>query len=88
MDWAVGSLKNNRVCSIMADVIKELYSLPKEEQEFILENLSHQYIPIEIDGDIYMIPDEVNSLIDSLISQVNELRLKAGEKVQIGKEGY
>ena len=58
----------------MADEIKELSMLPREQQEFVLENLSHDYSPIEIDGHMYMIPQEVNDLIDSLASQVNELR--------------
>ena len=64
----------------MADEIKELSMLPREQQEFILENLSHDYSPIEIDGNMYMIPQEVNDLIDSLSNQVNELRF--------GKEIY
>ena len=59
---------------MMADEIKELSMLPREQQEFVLENLSHDYSPIEIDGNMYMIPQEVNDLIDSLVSQVNELR--------------
>ena len=58
----------------MADEIKELSMLPREQQEFVLENLSHDYSPIEIDGHMYMIPQEANDLIDSLVSQVNELR--------------
>ena len=58
----------------MADEIKELSNLSREEQEFILENLSHDYSPIEIDGNTYMIPQEVNDLIDSLVNQVQELR--------------
>ena len=58
----------------MADEIKELSGLPREQQEFVLVNLSHDYSPIEIDGHMYMIPQEVNDLIDSLVSQVNELR--------------
>ena len=44
----------------MADEIKELSMLPREQQEFVLENLSHDYSPIEIDGNMYMIPQEVN----------------------------
>ena len=58
----------------MADEIKELSMLPREQQEFVLENLSHDYSPIEIDGNMYMIPQEVNDIIDSLANQVNELR--------------
>ena len=59
---------------MMADEIKELSMLPREQQEFVLENLSHDYSPIEIDGHMYMIPQEVNDLIDSLANKVNELR--------------
>ena len=54
----------------MADEIKELSNLPREQQEFILENLSHDFSPIEIDGNTYMIPQEVNDLIDNLVNQV------------------
>ena len=46
----------------MAQAIKELYTLPREEQEFILQNLAHDYNTIEINGDIYMIPQKVNEL--------------------------
>ena len=59
----------------MASAIKELLGLPKEEQEFILHGLSHEYNPIEIDGEVYMIPQEVNDLIDNLVVQVQELRI-------------
>jgi len=59
----------------MASAIKELLGLPKEEQEFILHGLSHEYNPIEIDGEVYMIPQEVNDLIDNLVVQVQELRV-------------
>ena len=59
----------------MADEIKELSMLPREQQEFVLENLSHDYSPIEIDGNIYMIPQEVNDLIDSLAEQIATFRM-------------
>jgi len=72
----------------MADVIKELFWLPREEQESILDNLSREYSPLEIDGEIFMVPKEVNNLIDSLVLQVNELRVKLGEMGKIGKESY
>ena len=58
----------------MADELKELSMLPREQQEFVLENLSHDYSPIDIDGNMYMITQEDNDLIDSLANQVNELR--------------
>jgi hypothetical protein len=70
----------------MANVIKELFMLSREEQEFILENLSHEYNPIEIDGQVFMIPKEVNELIDSLSNQVSELKIKP--KKAIAKEAH
>jgi len=72
----------------MADIIKELFWLPREEQEDILENLSREYNPLEIDGEVFMVPKEVTNLIDSLVLQVNELRVKVGEMGKIGKESY
>ena len=72
----------------MADVIKELFWLPREEQESILDNLSREYSPLEIDGEIFMVPREVTKLVDSLVFQVNELRVKLGEMGKIGKESY
>ena len=72
----------------MADIIKELFWLPREEQEDILDNLSREYNPLEIDGEVFMVPKEVTNLIDSLVLQVNELRVKVGEMGKIGKESY
>ena len=72
----------------MADIIKELFLLPREEQESILDNLSREYNPLEIDGEIFMIPREVTQLVDSLVFQVKELRVKLGEMGKIGKEIY
>jgi|TARA_R100000687_G_C6397703_1_gene140309 hypothetical protein len=70
----------------MANVIKELFMLSREEQEFILENMSHEYNPIEIDGQVFMIPKEVNELIDNLVNQVSELKIKP--KKSIAKEAH
>jgi hypothetical protein len=70
----------------MANVIKELFLKSREEQEFILENLSHEYNPIEIDGQVFMIPKEVNELIDSLANQLSELRIKPNKA--IAKEAH
>ena len=61
----------------MAKAIKELLGLPKEEQEFILHSLSHEYNPIEIDGEVYMIPQEVNDLIDNLAEQIATFRMNS-----------
>ena len=70
----------------MADLIKELFTLPRDQQEFILENMSHEYNPIEIDGQVFMIPKEVNELIDSLANEVNELRVKP--EATVAKKNY
>ena len=61
----------------MADEIKELSMLPREQQEFVLENLSHDYSPFEIDGNMYMIPQEFNDLIHSLAEQIATFRMNS-----------
>ena len=58
----------------MAELIKEIDKLPLKEQELILSQLSDSFCPVEIDDVIYMIPEEVNELIDSLTMQLNEMR--------------
>ena len=58
----------------MAEVIEELMTLPIEEQELVLKNLSNELNPIEINGEVFMIPQEVNELIDNLFLQLQDLR--------------
>ena len=58
----------------MAELIKEIDKLPLKEQELILSQLSNSFCPVEIDDVIYMIPEEVNELIDSLSMQLSEMR--------------
>ena len=58
----------------MAELIKEIDKLPLKEQELILSQLSDSFCPVEIDDVIYMIPEEVNELIDSLSMQLSEMR--------------
>ena len=67
----------------MAKEIKELSKLPIEHQNYILEALCKRYEPIEIDDKVYLIPPEVNDLIDNLVMQLNNLGKK--EK-KFGKE--
>jgi len=57
----------------MAKEIKELSKLPIEHQNYILEALCKRYEPIEIDDKVYLIPPEVNDLIDNLVMQLNNL---------------
>ena len=58
----------------MAELIKEIDKLPLKEQELILSQLSDSFCPVEIDDVIYMIPEEVSELIDSLTMQLSEMR--------------
>ena len=59
---------------IMADLIEELSELPFTTQEAVLKNLSEQMIPLEIDGDVFMVHEEVSKLIDNLVMQIKDLK--------------
>ena len=69
----------------MAKEIKELSKLPFEHQTQILESLCKNYHPIEIDDKVYLIPEEVNELIDNLVMQLNDLYVLR-EQDRVGKE--
>ena len=58
----------------MAIALKELGLLTIKEQESILEGMMTSYDPIEVDGKVFMIPREVNNLIDDLFLEVSNLR--------------
>jgi len=58
---------------IMCKKYKELSDLPVENQHLILKELCKRWEPIEIDNNVYLIPPEVNQLIDSLIIQLEDL---------------
>ena len=60
----------------MADLIEELVDLPFQAQESVLKNLSEEMIPLEIDGDIFMIHKNVSLLIDSLVLQIGDLKIQ------------
>tara|TARA_R100000781_G_scaffold5495_1_gene6145 strand:- start:984 stop:1202 length:219 start_codon:yes stop_codon:yes gene_type:complete len=70
----------------MAKEIKELSKLPIEHQNAILEALCKRYEPIEIDDKVYLIPPEVNELIDNLVIQLDKLNPKWVREKSIGKE--
>ena len=59
---------------IMAEIIEELSELPFKTQEDVLKNLSEQMIPLEIDGDVFMVHEEVSKLIDNLVMQIKDLK--------------
>ena len=70
----------------MAEAIKELYTLPMEEQEFVLRNMSHSCDPIEINGEMYKINFEVMDLINGLHEELTKYRKIVGFGVSKNKE--
>ena len=68
----------------MADLIEELTDLPIKTQEAVLKNLSEEMIPLEIDGDVFMIHKDVSSLIDNLVLQISDLKIQ--EKIDARKK--
>tara|TARA_Y100001951_G_C11185375_1_gene208349 strand:+ start:110 stop:325 length:216 start_codon:yes stop_codon:yes gene_type:complete len=69
----------------MAIELKELGLLPIEDQESILEGMLDKYHPIEVNGRKFMIPVEVNELVDDLFIEINKLREVLKEK-EFGKK--
>tara|TARA_Y100001938_G_scaffold131400_1_gene188476 strand:- start:414 stop:641 length:228 start_codon:yes stop_codon:yes gene_type:complete len=67
----------------MAEFIEELSELSVDTQESVLKNLSNSMIPLEIDGDVFMVHKEVSELIDNLVKQIEELNK---ENKIVGKE--
>ena len=68
----------------MAHLIEELTDLPIKTQEAVLKNLSEEMIPLEIDGDVFMIHKDVSSLIDNLVLQISDLKIQ--EKLNARKK--
>jgi len=62
----------------MGKLIEELADMPIEGQEFILSGLASDYIPIEIDGMVYVIPKEVNTLIKEFVKVLDNEQEKRG----------
>jgi len=71
-----GKIKGMYKKIIMADLIEELTDLPYKTQEAVLKNLSEEMIPLEIDGDVFMIHKDVSSLIDNLVLQIGDLKIQ------------
>ena len=64
----------------MAQEYKELSKLTLDEQLDILQTMSDSYFPIQINDRVYMIPEEVNDLIDRLVQRLE----RNGHQVNIG----
>ena len=60
-----------------SNILKSLDKYSSSEKSYILQELlksSHNsYMPIDIDGKVYYIPNEVNKLIDDLVVQIKEI---------------
>jgi hypothetical protein len=69
----------------MAKELKELSKLPVEHQSLILESLCKKYQAIEIDDKVFLIPEEVNELIDNLVMQLSDL-YALRERDRVGKK--
>ena len=79
-----GKIKGMYKKIAMADLIEELTGLPVKTQEAVLKNLSEEMIPLEIDGDVFMIHKNVSSLIDNLVLQISDLKIQ--EKLNARKK--
>ena len=64
----------------MATAIKGLSNLSTEELDILFTSLAESYSPIEINEKVYIIPQDVNDLIDSLYNQLE--RTKEGGFVE------
>ena len=58
----------------MATEIKGLSNLSAEELDILFTSLAESYSPIEINERVYIIPQAVNDLIDSLYNQIERGR--------------
>lgn len=54
----------------MSELIEGLSNLSVSEQEKILIRLSKDLVPLEIDDEVYLVPQEVGELVDNLSAQV------------------
>jgi len=69
----------------MAEFIEELSELPVETQESVLKNLSDSMMPLEIDGNVFMVHKDVTDLIDNLMIQISDLKKEREYKI-VGKK--
>jgi|TARA_R100000808_G_scaffold19258_1_gene41869 hypothetical protein len=69
----------------MAEFIEELSELPVKIQESVLKNLSDSMMPLEVDGNIFMVHKDVTDLIDNLVAQIKNLEQERDIKF-VGKK--
>ena len=61
------------VISNMAKSLESISRLSRELQEEVLERVASGICPIELDGILYEVPEPIFALINSLVSQIQEL---------------
>jgi hypothetical protein len=57
----------------MAKSLESISRLSRELQEEVLERVASGICPIELDGILYEVPEPIFALINSLVSQIQEL---------------
>tara|TARA_E500000305_G_C3982461_1_gene217635 strand:+ start:846 stop:1064 length:219 start_codon:yes stop_codon:yes gene_type:complete len=72
----------------MSEVIEGLSNLSASEQEKVLTKLSQDLVPVEINNKVYLVPKEVDELIDNLSAQImllteHQLKWQKKEKLKI-----
>ena len=72
----------------MSEVIEGLSNLSASEQEKMLTKLSQDLVPVEINNKVYLVPKEVDELIDNLSAQImllteHQLKWQKKEKLKI-----
>ena len=68
----------------MADLIEELSDMPLETQEAVLNNLSKDMVPVEINDNIYMVHKDVSELIDGLVEHIRDITKR--DKLNVREE--
>ena len=69
----------------MATAMNEMLGLSLKEQESVLGSLEDNYLPIQIDKDVFLIPMTVHELIDDMYKELNVLR-KSKKRTAVGAE--
>ena len=69
----------------MAIAMNEMLGLSLKEQESILGDLEENYLPIQIEKDVFLIPMPVHELIDDMYKELNVLR-KSKKRTAVGAE--
>ena len=76
--------KHNLISSVCISKNGSMIWNHTDKAELTMKNLSEEMIPLEIDGDVFMIHKDVSSLIDNLVLQISDLKIQ--EKLNARKK--